>query len=380
MKVKLNYVANQVTPEGLDEVQRMILAYKLGQHVAFSGSPGTGKTNLVVALPKIVQRPLFDTTCDTFMTESPLVGAPELSGSNGATVTVWNNGIASAAAEQNGIFYGDEFDLLPGSVQKRLNSLFDDRRSIRRRDGKEIKAGDNFFGVVSYNPSDKASKRELEESVADRFVHFNFNYLPPSLEASVALGDLTDLVSQERGLILSEDSLRFVRRDANAPWEDFFTKEKIKHSDNVIGYLTMEEKDKMNEVLPKKLSRKDLAYRLADFFVTVRSFADKGTNDLKSEIKNYLREIGEVTNVLLHKPSVRILRSAIAQYDFLVDQGMNPQQAQSYASRLCVDQITYGKFGARPLGTKVSTHEAVVSLAQFYDLMGKPRQATNFGA
>ena len=175
MKVKLNYVANQVTPEGLDEVQRMILAYKLGQHVAFSGSPGTGKTNLVVALPKIVQRPLFDTTCDTFMTESPLVGAPELSGSNGATVTVWNNGIASEAAEQNGIFYGDEFDLLPGSVQKRLNSLFDDRRSIRRRDGKEIKAGDNFFGVVSYNPSDKASKRELEESVADRFVHFNFN-------------------------------------------------------------------------------------------------------------------------------------------------------------------------------------------------------------
>src|SRR3989344_5135696 len=149
--MKLKYLANQLTPEGLDEVQRVLLAYSLGQHIALSGPPGVGKTDLVMNLPKVMERPIFDITCDSYMTESPLVGFPELEGQNGNTVTVWRNGVASEAAAQNGIFYGDEFDLLQGSVQKRLNSLFDDRRDIRRRDGQTIKAGDNFIGIISYN-------------------------------------------------------------------------------------------------------------------------------------------------------------------------------------------------------------------------------------
>src|SRR3989344_8601901 len=104
--MKLKYLANQLTPEGLDEVQRVLLAYSLGQHVALAGPPGVGKTDLVMNVPKIVERPMFDITCDSYMTESALVGFPELEGNNGSTATVWENGVAAEAAEQNGIFYG----------------------------------------------------------------------------------------------------------------------------------------------------------------------------------------------------------------------------------------------------------------------------------
>jgi len=372
--MKLNYVANQLTPEGLDEVQRTLLAYKLGQHVALSGAPGVGKTDLITQIPKIVERPIFDITCDSYMTEAPLVGFPELEGNNGNTVTVWKNGVASQAAEENGIFYGDEFDQLQGSVQKRLNSLFDDRRSIRRRDGKVITAGDDFAGVISYNPSDRLSKRELEEAVADRFVHMSFDYLPPQLEAGLSLGNLSSLGLEERAVLVGGEDLRFLKREGKS-WKDFFTGDKVTHADSAVAYNVLR-RGKKQEVLPGKLNKRDLANRIADYFVSVRSFAEKGTNDLPDEIKQYLSEIGEVTNVPLHKPSTRIIKAALSQYDRLIDLGMKPEQAQSYATKLCIDQICYGKFGKRPIG-KATVYDAVSSMAQFYSLLGKPKQRTD---
>src|SRR3989344_3605361 len=392
--MKLKYVANQLTPEGLDEIQRIILAYKLGQHVALSGFPGVGKTDLVMNIPKIVERPIFGTTCDSYMTESPLVGFPELEGQNGSTVTVWKNGFASQAAEENGIFYGDEFDLLPGSVQKRLNSLFDDRRNISRRDGKIISAGDSFMGIISYNPGDKLSKRELEEAVADRFVHLSFRYLPPQLEAASALKDTSRLSLEERAILISSDRIRFLTKDEKN-WKDIFTGERVTHTEGAAIYDALNpyaiapildvspagvKKTNVTpkqEVLPQRLSKYDLANRIADYFVSIRTFADQGTNKLPDAIKQYLSDIGEVTNVPLHKPSTRILKGALAQYSTLVELGMKPEQAQAYATRLCIDQICYGKFGQRSLG-KVTVQDAVSSMAQFYNLLGKPKQRTDF--
>jgi len=372
--MKLKYIANQLTPEDLDEVQRILLAYHLGQHVALSGPPGVGKTHLVEQIPKIVARPLFDITCDSYMTEAPLVGYPELTGENGHTITIWKSGEAARAAEENGIFYGDEFDLLPGSVQKRLNSLFDDRRKIKRRDGKEIPAGDNFMGIVSYNPSDRMSKRELEEAVADRFVHLAFDYLPPRLEAGIALEETAGLSLEERAVIVSDEMLRFLMKDGKL-WKDQFTGERITHMDNAVVYDVF--KRSGQNILPQKLAKKDLGNKLADYFVSVRSFSDHGTNKLPDDIKHYLRDIGEVTHVQLHKPSTRIIKSTISQYNLLSEMGMKPEEAQSYATRLCIDQIGYGKFGLQHLG-KGTVYDALTSLAQFYGLLGAPRQRTDF--
>ena len=42
------YIANQVTYEGLDELQRLILAYLLSLPAALDGPPGVGKTQSVI--------------------------------------------------------------------------------------------------------------------------------------------------------------------------------------------------------------------------------------------------------------------------------------------------------------------------------------------
>jgi len=374
--MKLKYVANQITPEGLDEVQRLIICYQLGHHTALSGWPGVGKTQLLEQLPHIVKRPLFDITCDKYMTEGPLVGQPELRG-NGTTHTEWANGAATEAAEKDGIFYGDEFDQLDGSIQKRLNSLFDDRRRIRRRDMTEIKAGDKFIGVIAYNPGERMSKHELEDSVADRFVHMSFTYLPARLEAALALGETAALNLETRAVLYGEDTVRFIRKDGKG-WRDFFTNEQVTHADSAFIY---EVAPRTSPAIPppRKLRRNELADKIADYFIAVRAFSDSGTTQLPDPIKQYLKSIGETNHVQLHKPSTRIIKAAVGQYDMLIALGMEPVAAQTYAARLCIDQIAYGKAGLKTIGAGKSTvYDALVSLAEFHDLLGRPKQTTNF--
>lgn len=377
--MELEYVANQLTPEGLDEIQRLVLAYSLGQHVAISGPPGVGKTDAITQLPKIVNRDLFDISCDEYMTEGPIIGFPELEQKNGSTVTVWKNGVATEAAGKDGIFYGDEYDLLQGSVQKRCNPLFDHRRAIKRRDGKVIQGGSHFVGIVSYNPNDKLSRRELEDSVADRFVHLTFDYLPPKLEAALSLRNVSSLALEERAVSYCRNTPLFYQK-VGKQWTRFFSGEKTKLGKDAITYGTFL-RDSTEKNFPAQLKKEELAEKIADFFVSARSFGDYGTTKLPSEITNYLQEIGELTNVQLHKPSTRIIKAALSQYELLTELGMKPEKAQSHVTRLCIDQIGYGKFGLRQLGANSTTvHDAVTSLAAFYELVQRPRQRTDFSS
>jgi len=211
----MKYIANQTNDHGLDEVQRLLLAYTLNQNVALSGPPGIGKTELVEEFAKAVGKQIYGDPLDEHMTEAPLIGFPVLEGSNGSTVSVWKNGWVTKAMDEGQIFYGDEFDLLSGSVQKRMNAAFDDRKAVTRRDGEVIPAEDGFFAVVSYNPSERISKRQLEESVADRFVHQEFRYLPSDLEAAIASGDFNDIHLEKRGVLLKDNNLRFCKYDGS---------------------------------------------------------------------------------------------------------------------------------------------------------------------
>lgn len=110
------YIANQITVEGIDELQRLLMARSLGIHAALDGPPGVGKTKSVIETAKILGLDLFTKTCSGRTTESHIISHPVLTMQDGASVTSHINGPLTLAMESPGIFYGDEFNLLKEDV------------------------------------------------------------------------------------------------------------------------------------------------------------------------------------------------------------------------------------------------------------------------
>ena len=48
---------------------------------------------------------------------------------------------------------------------------------MSRNDGVQVRAKKGFTAVVSYNPSNNLAMRDLEDSVADRFIHYHYREL-----------------------------------------------------------------------------------------------------------------------------------------------------------------------------------------------------------
>lgn len=379
--MKLDYIANQLTPEGLDEVQRILLNYTLHHHTALAGAPGIGKTHIAELLAEITQKPMYGSPCSEFVTDSALIGFPDLKGRNGATESTWSNGWVTKAMVENGIYYGDEFDQLEGSTQKSVNGAFDARAKGRgkltRRDGTVIVGEPDFFGLLTYNPSERISTHQLEESMADRFVHMPFEYLPEELEARIALGDVNGATIEQRALFYDGKTIKFLKKEGTS-MHDFFTGQPFAgDSEKVFEYGTFIQPHAAGrKSLAEAFERNKLGYKIAQFFTAVRSFADFGTNkfddiDKEKKLKTYLKSIGEINQVRLHRPSTRIIKAAVAQYDALRAMGMDADKAHPHAAGLVVDQVTYGKFGNQPLGD-TTVRNAVEKIAEFYGLLPKP--------
>lgn len=373
MKEIKNYIAHQKTNSGLDEIQNIVINWHLKNPTALSGPPGTGKTELVHKIAEALEQTLYEENCDKFTTPYDLIGHPELR-ANGSSHTEWINGVVADAISNEGILYLDEFDQLPGSVQKKFNSVYDQRRKVRRGDGKEFSSESDFWGVVSYNPSDSLAKRELEESIADRFVHMAFDYMPADLEAAIALKDFSKVKLQERAITLKPKPNFLVKE--NGSWKTYFTDSKTELPENSIVYQAFTG-DYNNEFNENELNEFDpktkMIHKLAYFIKQVRTFAKDGTTKLEEEVKKYLSDAGAVVSVRLHTPSVRILKATAEEYNTLTEAGCPYETAQRKAVDTCIEQICYGKFGQQKLNT-ITSRQAVETIAEFYGLIPRKQQ------
>lgn len=370
----LPFIANQVSYEGLDEIQRLILAFILGSHVAIDGPPGVGKTHSVIEIASILNRKLYTKSCSSRSSESQIIAFPSLTVQDGASVTRYVNGPLCRALSEGGIFYGDEFNLLKEDVQKRLNSAFDERRSIDRADGRRVQAVAGFWAIISYNPSESLVSRDLEESVADRFIHFHFKRWAPDFKAFIS-----HLRAQKtaRNKITAHNNfgiklkwrgigkkLEFLKSDdtvgGSQSWVDFLTGKPYPEKP-IFSYLVHDEtsllnkddqktKDGLNKLALRAFSPLDLSRMLARFTDLLYSLATDGDSPLLKKIGlGNLREKEDLELLSIHKSSARIEIAAMKHYNFLRKKGWNPYLAQSYAVNLVIDQICYGQFRSRRL-------------------------------
>lgn len=386
------YIANQITKEGIDELQALFLCYKLGLNAALDGPPGVGKTRSVIELSNILDLRLFTKTCSSRTTESHIISHPVLVERNGVTVTDHENGPLCLAMLLPGIFYGDEYNLLKEDVQKRLNSVFDERRYIDRNDGVQCKAKEGFFAVISYNPSKNLSMRDLDDSVADRFVHFHYKRWMSDLHAYISSLRAWKRMTNKRQSFhqfniklelrgISRDG-QFLRKEGSAmdsPWYDFFTgKEMSGIPDPDFIYSahkvkTMNEKDKttinaIDNLSNKAFSEVELARIISRFVELVNDLSISGKSPLLKKLGlDELNKKEDLTLLSVHRSSIRIQVAALLHYNYLLAKGWKRYLAQSYVTSLVVSQMCYGGYREKTL-RNITNYTLLNTIAKAFSL------------
>ncbi|WCL50738.1 AAA family ATPase [Leptospira sp. GIMC2001] len=385
------YIANQVCYEGLDELQRLILAYQLGCHSAIDGPPGVGKTRVIQEVAKILKKNLYSKNCSSRTSESHIISLPMLSVKDGASVTSYSSGPLIRALAEPGIFYGDEFNLLKEDVQKRLNSAFDDRRSIERQDGFVVQGKPGFWAVISYNPSQDMISKDLEESVADRFIHFTFDRWNPDFKAYIAYlssGKQNDVAIQNLfGIKLSERGIDdrgnfYIKKIVNtsASWVDFWTGNPSSatpeytywvndHKSIYRGFEQIKIKTYLENLKGKAYPEVEFSRVLSRFTETLYQLKKDGKSPVMKQLGlSKLIEGEDLESLSIHETSTRIESSAIRHYVAMREKNFHPYLCQSYATRIVIDQACYGQYRNRQL-SKTTTLQLVESLAKSFALM-----------
>jgi len=381
------YISNHVSYEGFDELQRLILAYKLSLHVAIDGPPGVGKTQSVLEVAKILDIPVFTKTCSSRTTESHIISYPALIQLNGVSVTSQIDGPLLQAMKTPGIFYGDEFNLLKEDVQKRMNSAFDERAYIDRTDGAQVLSKSGFWGVISYNPTENMIGRDLEDSVADRFVHFHYERWTSDFKAYIA--SVRSKKTKDPGSVISktfeihlewrgiDKELNFFRGEevgGKIIWKNFFTGVEEKNEPAYIyrvndtsSILKTDQgnlKKSLEDLASNAFSDLNLARILSRFTDLMHSLASSGTSPLLKKIGlSELAEKEDLELLSIHESSARIEIAALRTFQELLSRGCNRYLAQSYATRLVIDQVCYGQYRNKKLRDK-TVHSLVVLIAR----------------
>ena len=171
-----------------DEVDIFTAAYRSKIPVVLKGPTGTGKTRFVEYMAYMlgekagVSIPLSTVACHEDLTTTDLVGRYLLIGNE----TVWVDGPLSIAVKTGGICYLDEIVEARKDTTVIIHPLSDHRRILPLdKKGTVIKAHENFFMVISYNPGYQSIIKDLKESTKQRFIAINFDYPTADKEAEI---------------------------------------------------------------------------------------------------------------------------------------------------------------------------------------------------
>ncbi len=394
---QFKYISVQPRIGGLDEVQQFALSYCSDCHLALSGPPGVGKTMLVDEFAAKIGKKLVSRVMGPKVNESLLISYPDLISRNGASVTVTRPGLLAKALKKNCFYFADEIDRLTEDNQKLHNSAFDDRRSVTLRDGTVIKGGNGFFGVVAYNPT-QGTRNDLDSSLADRFVHINFDYYPPEVQSMIAMrqaglhdDSLENKLSWKALFLQSEPtkSVQFFDVEFKKKSIRLFDPYRDKSMDlshlnaetyrgKLFVYLRYDPgKAGHGFIEPYQHNLNSLSLKLAEFCSDIRGLVTHGIRNLSSEIVSQFHESSSplgVNAISLHIPSSRIQQAALKQYNYLIKRLEYPKgKAQEYAAYLIINQAGYGKFGTSKAGSSTQ-RDLLISLAGAKSLLPMRKQ------
>jgi MoxR-like ATPase len=179
------------------EVEDLETSINAGLPYLLEGEKGIGKTMLVTEVCAKNDISLVSYNCSSGTTMGDIIGREHLN-TNGSVFKLGVLPTAIEVANKTGkaILYLDELNALEPEIQKMLNPVIDDRRSlIVNNKLYKLNEGVLFTIVASQNPSYYAGVNQLNEDLRSRFVGNVIDYPTSSQIASVI--DWTDIPEEE---------------------------------------------------------------------------------------------------------------------------------------------------------------------------------------
>ncbi|XP_040935632.1 midasin isoform X2 [Gossypium hirsutum] len=207
---------------------RMLRAMQLSKPVLLEGSPGVGKTSLIVALGKFSGHKVVRINLSEQTDMMDLLGSDLPVESDEGMKFAWSDGILLQALKEGCWVLLDELNLAPQSVLEGLNAILDHRAEVFIPElGRTFSCPVSFRVFACQNPSSQGGGRKgLPRSFLNRFtkvyidelVEEDYLFICSSLYPSIPCPVLSNLISFNKRL--HEDTMLHHKFAQNgSPWE-----------------------------------------------------------------------------------------------------------------------------------------------------------------
>ena len=165
-----------------EELELFQAAHENRLPVILVGPTGCGKTRLVEHMSWKLGRPLHTVACHSDLSANDLTGRYIIRGDE----VEWIDGPLLMAVKNGGISYLDEIVEARKDVTVLIHPLTDHRRYlVVEKQGRIVKAPEEFMLVLSYNPNYQSILKELKPSTRQRFVSIALNWPEEALEIQI---------------------------------------------------------------------------------------------------------------------------------------------------------------------------------------------------
>ena len=199
-----------------NELELLRCAIEEGLPFLMEGEKGIGKTMAVTEVCAQDDIPLVSYSCSTGTTLGDIIGREHLYNNN----SVFKLGVLPTAIEVanhfgKAVLYLDELNALDPEIQKMLNPVIDDRRSLIVNNKLfQLDEGVKFTIIATQNPSYYAGVNPLNEDLRSRFIGLEVEY--PTTKQIASVIDWTDVpkkLVQQPLLSLAIDTLAMKKDD-----------------------------------------------------------------------------------------------------------------------------------------------------------------------
>lgn len=207
---------------------RLLRAMQLNKPALLEGSPGVGKTSLIVALGKFSGHKVVRINLSEQTDMMDLLGSDLPVESNEGVNFAWSDGILLQALKEGSWVLLDELNLAPQSVLEGLNAILDHRNEVFIPElGRTFHCKPSFRVFACQNPSHQGGGRKgLPKSFLNRFtkvyvdelVEEDYLFICSSLYPSVPRNFLSKLISFNR-LLHEETMIHHKFGQDGSPWE-----------------------------------------------------------------------------------------------------------------------------------------------------------------